>query len=105
MAFLPGNQLAAGSRKHALITEAIKRAIKQDNGKRIRAGIEKLLDLAATGDLPALTYLRDTIQGRPSQQVTLADEDGTPTFTQIRMVIVKPDSAMKIIESVPANEG
>ena len=95
MGFQQGNKLAAGSRKHQLVSDAITRAIKQDDGKRIRQGVEKLLDLAATGDLPALTYIRDTIQGRPSQQLTL-DGDDVPVITAIRMVIVSANQGQVI---------
>jgi len=95
MGFQQGNKLAAGSRKHQFISDVIKRAIKQDDGARVRQGIEKLLDLAATGDLPALTYIRDTIQGRPSQQLTFDAED-VPVITSIRMVIVAANQGQVI---------
>jgi len=88
MAFEIGNTLGQGNRKKMLVTEHIQRAIVQDDAKRLRQGIEIVLDQAATGDLQALTYIRDTIQGKPAQAVTVSGDDDAPIVSLIKMVVV-----------------
>ena len=51
-------------------------AIEQDDWKRVRAGIERVLDLCAAGERWALEIVRDTLDGRPAQSITATDEDG-----------------------------
>ena len=48
---------------------AVQRAIKQDDGKRLRECAEKLLDLAAAGESWAVGMLADRLDGRPHQTV------------------------------------
>lgn len=52
---------------------AIKRAIAQDDGKRLRAAAEKLLDKAADGELWAIKELADRLDGRSLQPVEHRD--------------------------------
>lgn len=90
MAFEPGNKLAAKSR---LFDGALKRAIAQDDGKRLREAAEKLLTLAANGEAWAVKELADRLDGKPQAQVTLSgDEDNPLTLIgKIERVIVKAD--------------
>lgn len=46
------------------------RAILQDDGKRLRAAAEKLLDLAAAGEQWAVQELANRLDGRPAQVVS-----------------------------------
>lgn len=94
--FQPGNQLATKTRP---ITDLINRIVKQDEAAyehdktkivRLRAGLEKVFDVAATGDITALTFLRDTAQGKPAQAIQLDDDGATVQFAAIRMIVVKP---------------
>ena len=85
--FEPGNQLA---RKQRYVTDAIKRAVKQDDGARLRQMVEVQLDNAAAGDLASATWIRDSLDGKPAQQVTLSGDDDAPLVVRtIQMVIVK----------------
>ena len=68
-----------GAKKPRKFYDALNRAIAQDDGKRLRACVEKLLDLAATGEQWATKELRDTLDGKPTQTIA-ADEDSPPTF-------------------------
>jgi hypothetical protein len=70
MAFQPGHKLAKGNKGARLIEEAIRRAIAQEDGKRIREGVEKLLDKVAEGDLAAFNILADRLDGKPNQSIT-----------------------------------
>ena len=71
MAFEKGNKLGKGNKGAKLIEEAIRRAIAQDNGERLRRGVEKLLDLVAAGELAALQVVADRVDGRPAQSVEM----------------------------------
>jgi hypothetical protein len=48
---------------------ALNRAISQDDGKRLRQAAEKLLTLAAEGDVPALRELGDRLDGKAIQRL------------------------------------
>lgn len=61
-----GNQNAAKSR---LFEGALKRAIAQDDGKRLRAAAEQLLNKAAEGEPWAIQHLADRLDGKPGQSV------------------------------------
>jgi hypothetical protein len=70
--------------------EALDRAIKQDEGQRLRAAAEKLLDLAAAGEMWAVKELGDRLDGKPTQQTEISGPDGGPvqTVSKIERVIV-----------------
>lgn len=70
MPFQPDNKLAKGHKGSRIVEEAIRRAITQDDGVRIRAGVEKLLDMFAAGDLAAFDRIADRTDGKPNQSIT-----------------------------------
>jgi hypothetical protein len=83
-----GNQNAAKSR---LFEQTLKRAITQDDGVRLRRAAETLLDKAADGESWAMQMLADRLDGKPSQQIIGAGEDGEHVvFNKIVREIVKP---------------
>ena len=90
--FEPGNQLRLGTKSPKLVQETIKRALAQEDGKRLRQAIEAQLDLAASGDLPALTFIRDTIEGKPAQAVTVSGDEDRPLVSLIKMVVVSTNT-------------
>jgi hypothetical protein len=69
-----GNQNAKGR----LFNSALKRAVVQDDGKRLRATAEKLLDLAAAGEAWAVRELADRLDGKAAQGIQLTGEDEGP---------------------------
>ena len=75
----PGNTNA--SKENRLFGDALRRAIVQDEAKRLRASVEKLLDKAADGDLPSIQALADRLDGKPVQSLTGAD--GEPLITAV----------------------
>lgn len=84
----PGNKNAT---KNKVWIEALNRSIAQDDGKRLRAAAEKLLDLAVAGDVQALKELGDRLDGKPAQTVQGPGEDGAhKVIAQIEQVIVDP---------------
>ncbi len=75
-----GNTNGAKSR---LFHDALRKAITQDDGRRLRQSAEKLLDAAAEGEGWALMMLRDTLDGKPKQQTEVTGADGAPLVTSI----------------------
>ena len=71
MAFEKGNQHGAKSR---LFDAALRRAITQDDGKRLRQAAEKLLDLASDGERWAVEMLADRLDGKAHQSVTVTPQ-------------------------------
>lgn len=60
--------------KQKLWEDAIRRAILADDGKRLRAIAERLLDKAAEGDIAAMKELGDRIDGKPAQMVGIGQD-------------------------------
>ena len=87
----PGNKNAAKSRlfEQALIREIKQRDLKDGEGETLRKIAAALLDEAATS-LKAKTELRDTLDGKPAQSVTLSGDEDNPlnVITKVERVIV-----------------
>jgi hypothetical protein len=65
-----------GARKRMLWDAALKRAIAQDDGKRLRASAEKLLDLASEGEKWACEMLAERLDGKVAQAIALSGDVG-----------------------------
>ena len=68
MPFERGNKLGEKSRKFEQLVE---RCLIQEDFKRLRAGIEKMLDECAKGERWALELVRDTLDGKPKQPIAI----------------------------------
>ena len=87
----PGESGNPKGRPKKPFAEVLNRAIAQEDSKRLRECVEKLLDAAAKGEPWALAMVADRLDGKPKQQTELTGEDGGPVaFSQIERVIVKP---------------
>lgn len=67
-----GNKNAV--RENHLFKDTLRRAIAQDNGKRLRGSIERMLTLADQGEPWAVKELADRLDGKAMQAIT-ADID------------------------------
>ncbi len=85
MAAALGNKYAEKGR---LFDGALRRAIAQEDGKRIREAAEKLLDLAAAGEPWAVKELADRLDGKAAQGVTLSGDPDAPLVSKIVREIV-----------------
>jgi hypothetical protein len=71
--------------------DCLRRAIAQDDGKRVRAAAEELLNLAAAGTPWAVKELADRLDGKSVQGVELTGDPDRPlAFTEITRTIIKP---------------
>lgn len=96
-----GNKNAVASKPW---TDALQRAIAQDNGKRLRAGAEALLDKIAEGDTQAIALLADRMEGKAPQSLTLQGDEQNPLLLVIShgMELDSTDLLDKIRGDVPA---
>ena len=80
-----GNEYAAKGRT---VEKLIERINVQEDNKRLRAGLEKLMDRLADGDQRALEYVTDRLDGKAKQQVDLGNADDKPfrVITQVALV-------------------
>ncbi len=67
-----------GAKKRFAFLRTLDRAIAQDDGKRLRGAVEKLLDLAESGEQWAVQMLADRLDGKPAQAVAVTGADGGP---------------------------
>ena len=74
-----------------IVGEELRKAIAQDERKRIRLGIEVLLNKFAEGDMAAIKEVTDRTDGKAVQGLEVAGADGeTLTVEVIKRVIVDP---------------
>lgn len=71
--FKKGNKLAAN---HKIVRQALVRAIKQrdlqkGDGETLRSIAESLIDKAIEGDVQSYKELRDTLDGKPAQSLSI----------------------------------
>ena len=75
-----GNKNATKNRPWS---DAIRRIVVQNNGKRLRATAERLVEAAETGDVSALKELGDRLDGKPLQAIA-AEVDANLTVKIVR---------------------
>lgn len=93
--FQRGNQYSALSAKAKRITATLERACLADDGERLRAGVEKLLDEFAAGEQWAMQMVWDRLEGKVQPAIGDDGEGGIP-FSAIKLIVV---------EHVQANHG
>jgi len=83
-----GNKNAAGQQDaERPFRDALRRAITQDDGKRIRQAAETLLDKASEGEAWAINMLADRTDGKPKQQTEVSGPNGgSILFSRIELV-------------------
>lgn len=93
MAAPQGNKNAAKSRlfEQALIREIKQRDLKEGEGETLRKVAAALVDQAIAVDLSAIKEVRDTLDGKPRQQVELSSDPDNPLQVEhIERRIVDP---------------
>jgi hypothetical protein len=83
------------AQKGRMWNDALKKAIAQDNGKRLRESIEQLLNLAEKGEPWAIKELADRLDGRP-MQASHAEATEEKQISAIKIVFVSPDEAQSV---------
>ena len=65
-----------GAKENRLWGDALKRAVAQNDGEKLRTIADKLIALASDGDVHAIKELGDRLDGRPRQQIEAVDDEG-----------------------------
>ena len=71
-----GNQNAR--KENRLWGETIRRAVAQNDAVKLRGLADKLIELAAAGDVSALREIGDRLDGKPAQQLQLQGDEAQP---------------------------
>lgn len=95
MPFEKGNDLG---KKSKAFEQTIRRALAAEDGKRLRQAAETLLDLAASGERWACEMLRDTLDGKPAQQLIATDDGGR----ELAIALVSYNPVQLQPEALPA---
>jgi hypothetical protein len=88
-----GNQNAA---KAKIVADAIRKALANDDWKRLRAGAEKVADAYAVGEPWAVQFVADRMDGKPTQQTEISGPDGGAIETVqkiVREVVESPKAS------------
>jgi hypothetical protein len=73
MPFEVGNKHGAKRRE---FEQAIRRALASEDGHKLRRIADAVVELATAGERWAVEMLRDTLDGRPAQQIVATDDEG-----------------------------
>jgi len=82
-----GNKNAVKNRPWS---EAINRALLAEDGKKLRALADKLIDAAMEGDVTALKEIGDRIEGKPAQSLMLGNDPDNPLLEAVTRKLVDP---------------
>ncbi len=80
-----GNQYAA---KAKIVTDAIRKAIVQEDGKRLAKGVDKLLDSFAEGEPWAIEQVMNRLEGKPAQSVDVAVTKSIQDMTDDELIAI-----------------
>jgi hypothetical protein len=75
MAFEEGNKAAAKGR---MVEKLLERILLQEDSRRLRLGLEALMDKVADGDQRALEFVTDRLDGKARQAIDLGGQEDNP---------------------------
>lgn len=84
--FEEGNKAAAKGRR---VEKLIERALLQEDDKRLREGVEKLLDSVSKGERWALEFVTDRLDGKPRQAVDVGGQSDNPLVTELLVKVIE----------------
>jgi hypothetical protein len=88
MAGAPKGNANAVKSNH-LVTDMLRLVVTQDQ-KKLRAGLEKILDEAEKGNLFAISFIADRLEGKPKQATEITGKNGSDLLGSIKRVIIDP---------------
>ena len=78
-----------GAKQNRLWGDAIRRAVAQNDGEKLRSLADKLIEKAQEGDVSAMRELGDRLDGKPAQALTLAGDADNPVIAKIVREVVQ----------------
>lgn len=101
MPFEVGHEHGKGP-KPRIVHQALTREIIQ-NPEKLKAALAKVLDAAASGDLPSLDWITCRLEGK-AVNAQAVDDDGRPVISGIQLIVVKADQLPNVIKDIPSSE-
>jgi len=83
---MAGNPNPTGAKPDKLIRDALKAAIRQEPTKLKRMA-EKVLDMAVDGDMQAVNFIADRVDGKAVQAI-VGDDEAAPIRTSLTVEFV-----------------
>jgi len=80
-----GNKYAA---KAKIVTDAIRKAIIQDDSAKLRKGVDRLLDAFAEGEPWAIEQVMNRLEGKPAQSVDVAVSKSIQDMTDDELLAI-----------------
>lgn len=101
MAFEQGNKHAAKRRE---FEAAVRRSLAADDFQSLRKMADKVRDLAVEGERWAVELIRDTLDGKPAQQIVATDTEGKALAIGLvaYSAELRPDDPGRTIEALPS---
>lgn len=87
--FEEGNQAAAKGRT---IEKLIERINVQEDSRRLRQGLEVLMNKVADGDQRALEFVTERLDGKARQAVDIGGQPDNPLVTELVVKVVEAGS-------------
>lgn len=87
--FEEGNQAAAKGRT---VEKLIERINLQEDNKRLRQGLEALMDKVADGDQRALEFVTERLDGKPRQALDVGGQEGNPLITELVVKVIEANN-------------
>lgn len=84
--FEEGNQAAAKGRT---VEKLIERINLQEDSKRLRQGLEVLMDKVADGDQRALEFVTERLDGKARQAIDVGGQEDNPIVTEIIVKVIE----------------
>jgi hypothetical protein len=84
--FEEGNQAAAKGRQ---VEKLLERINLQEDSKRLREGLEKLMDKVAEGDQRALEFVTDRLDGKAKQAIDVGGQADNPLVTELLVKVIE----------------
>lgn len=84
--FEEGNKAAAKGRT---VEKLLERILLQEDNKRLRAGLELLMDKVAEGDQRALEFVTERLDGKARQAVDVGGQADNPLITELVVKVIE----------------
>jgi len=76
--------------KGKIVEDILRKALIQDDYNRLRVGMQKVLDQASGGDRWSIEFIRDTMDGKPKQQIDHANAEGESFKVSVIETVILP---------------
>jgi hypothetical protein len=87
--FEEGNKAAAKGRT---VEKLLERILLQEDNKRLRQGLEVLMNKVAEGDQKALEFVTERLDGKARQAIDVGGQSDNPLVTEIIVKVIEANN-------------